>query len=330
MQRDSRFRLSVIIPACNKRSVLAETLAALERQTLPVDRFEVIVVDDGSTDGTLEWLGHQVGAGSSRPFKLTVLLQANQGAAAARNAGAAVAAGDALLFLDADIVAAPGLAASHLNFQETHQASLMIGRILPPRGAPAAYCIFSQSFDFGPEPRSVRPGIGVTGQMSVRVADFERIGGFKTGWPRAEDVDFSRRAVVHGLQIAYRPDAVGTHNHVLSLDQLIRKEFDNHVGLVPYLASQPEALAEFPYLVELWPPRWGTDSPRLALRKLARATLATLPARSALYAACSLAERLQSSPVLMDFLVWKLLGVHQWLGLREGMKRYGWRPDVNS
>ena len=74
---------------------------------------------------------------------------------------------------------------------------------------------------------------------------------------RAEDVEFSRRAVARGLQIVYRPDAVGYHNHVLSLDQLVRKEFDNHVGLVPFLAAQPDALEDFPYLREQWPLAWG-------------------------------------------------------------------------
>lgn len=338
----TRLALSIIIPTFNKRAVLAETLAALEVQTLPADQFEVIVVDDGSTDGTREWLHAQAEerAGErgregerervSRPYPLTVLAQANQGAAAARNAGAAAAAGDILLFLDADIIAAPGLAASHLNFQETHEASLMIGRILPPMGAPAAYCIFSQSFDFGPEPRTVGPGIGVTGQMSVRVADFERIGGFRAGWPRAEDVDFSRRSVAHGLQIAYRSDAVGRHNHVLALNQLVRKEFDNHAGLVPFLVSQPGALEDFPYLAELWPLRWGVDPLRLALRKLARAVVAAPPTRGALYALCAAAERFWPVPAVMDFLVWKLLGAYQWLGLRKGMAEYGWRPHAES
>ncbi len=326
--------LSIIIPSFNKRAVLGETLAALEAQTLPSDQFEVIVVDDGSTDGTVEWLQEQAGVGASagarapRPYTRTALSRANLGAAAARNAGAAVASGDILLFLDADIVAAPGLVAAHLGFQEAHEASLMVGRVLSPEDAPAAYRVFGASFDGGPEPRTLAPGQGVTQQMSVRKADFERLGGFRTGWPRAEDVEFSRRAVAHGLRIVYRPDAVGYHNHVLALDQLVRKEFANHAGLVPFLVSQPEALEDFPYLAELWPVRWGADSPGLALRKVGRAALATAPARGVLYALCAAAERSWPSPVVMDFLVWKLLGAYQWQGLRAGMRQCNWRPDV--
>jgi GT2 family glycosyltransferase len=327
--------ISVIIPTHNKASVLNETLRGLEQQNLPHGTFEVIVVDDGSTDGTREWLEAQAraradGTGSRRAYPLTVLSQANQGAAAARNAGAAAAAGDILLFLDADIVAAAGLVAAHLRHHEGHEASVMIGRFLVPAGALAAYRVFGRSFDLGPEPRTLVPGLGLAGQTSIRKDDFQRIGGFKTGWPRAEDVEFSRRAVAQGLQIHYCPEAVAYHNHALSLDQLVHKEFDNHVGLVPYLASQPDAVQDFPYLAEQWPLAWGADAPRLVLRKLARAALATPPARAALYALCAAAERTWPAPAVMDFLVWKLLGTCQWKGLREGMRECGWRPDDES
>ena len=117
---------------------------------------------------------------------------------------------------------------------------------------------------------------------------------------------------------------------MLALDQLVRKEYDNHLGLVPFLAAQPDALKNFPYLREQWPLAWGVDSPRLALRKLGRAALAGRPARAALYALCTAAERFWPSPAVMDFLVWKLLGAYQWLGLREGMREYGWRPDAGT
>src|SRR5512133_1561145 len=133
MHQAPRSQLSVVIPTHNKRPVLAETLGALKAQTLPADQFEVLVVDDGSTDGTAALLDAY-----RPPYSFRWLAQTNLGAAAARNAGAAVAAGDILLFLDADIVAAPDLAAAHLGFQETHEAALMVGRVLSPKVAPAA------------------------------------------------------------------------------------------------------------------------------------------------------------------------------------------------
>ncbi|HYE37152.1 glycosyltransferase family A protein [Methylocaldum sp.] len=85
--------VSVVIPAYNAMAFLRQTLDSVLAQTY--DNLEVIVVDDGSTDGTSDLL-HGYGE------RITVLRQANAGQAAARNYGARVARGDMLAFLDSD------------------------------------------------------------------------------------------------------------------------------------------------------------------------------------------------------------------------------------
>ena len=85
--------ISVVVPAYNAREAIAECLEALLHQTVPRDRYEVIVVDDGSSDGTAEVV---------RPYGVKLLQQANQGPAAARNLGVAHAQGEIILFTDAD------------------------------------------------------------------------------------------------------------------------------------------------------------------------------------------------------------------------------------
>jgi glycosyltransferase involved in cell wall biosynthesis len=86
-------RISVVIPAYNAADVIGETLDSVLRQTLQPN--EVIVVDDGSLDGTGD-------VARAHPVKPTVLTQVNRGCAGALNAGVAAAAGDAIAFLDAD------------------------------------------------------------------------------------------------------------------------------------------------------------------------------------------------------------------------------------
>ena len=92
--------ISVVIPTYNRLPLLQETLASVYSQSVPAD--EVIVVDDGSTDGTREWLESEAAAGRLRP-----LFQPNLGPSAARNAGARAALRGWLVFLDSDDVWLP-------------------------------------------------------------------------------------------------------------------------------------------------------------------------------------------------------------------------------
>ena len=90
--------ISVIVPAYNAAATIAECMAALSNQSLPQSEYEVIVVDDGSTDNTAD-IAARYGA--------RVLRQANSGPAVARNKGIAEARGAVILFTDADCAPAP-------------------------------------------------------------------------------------------------------------------------------------------------------------------------------------------------------------------------------
>lgn len=89
--------ISVIIPVYNGERFLAEAIGSVLGQTLPPD--EIIVVDDGSTDGTA---AIATGLASTSPLPIRYVYQENRGPAAARNAGIKLAHGDFLAFLDAD------------------------------------------------------------------------------------------------------------------------------------------------------------------------------------------------------------------------------------
>ena len=100
-------RISVIIPTYNRRHVLERTLPGVLAQDFPPQDYEVIVVMDGSTDGTAEML---------RDLKpkcsLRVLESQHRGAGAARNVGIRAAVGELVLFLDDDLITTPGLLGS--------------------------------------------------------------------------------------------------------------------------------------------------------------------------------------------------------------------------
>src|SRR5262249_51635181 len=123
--------LSIVIPTYNRAERLPACLDALGEQTQPFEDFEVIVVNDGSTDETAAML-----EAYSPPYALRVVQQENGGYGAARNAGVRVATGTHLLFLDDDVIASAGLVAAHLRVQREHEGAAVIGsypQMLPPR-----------------------------------------------------------------------------------------------------------------------------------------------------------------------------------------------------
>lgn len=127
---------SVILPTYNRRQWTLEAVASVLAQTgIPRARWELVVVDDGSTDGT----GAAVRARFGQEVRLVSLAQ-NQGVAAARNAGAAVARGEWLAFLDSDDLWRPQKLARHLAFAEagghavsqTDEVWIRNGRVVNP------------------------------------------------------------------------------------------------------------------------------------------------------------------------------------------------------
>jgi len=192
--------VSVIVPARNAQTTLPATLAAVARQR-DVEDVEVIVVDDGSTDGTAR-------AARRAPGDVLVLAGHGQGPAVSRNLGASSARAPALAFLDADCEPAEGWLAAGLRALE--HADLVLGAVAPPPGARV-----------GPYDRTLTVGraspLFETANMFVTRELFERIGGFES-WLRprrgielGEDVWFGWRARRADARITFCPEALVHH-----------------------------------------------------------------------------------------------------------------------
>ena len=106
--------ISVVIPTYNRLPILQKCLVALEKQELTdskLDGYEIILVDDGSSDRTVVWLAENQ---ANLPH-VKVIEQNHQGAAAARNLGVANAVGDTIIFIDSDLVVTKTFLQSHVN-----------------------------------------------------------------------------------------------------------------------------------------------------------------------------------------------------------------------
>lgn len=123
-------RASIILPCRDKHPLVLLTLFALERQTVPPDCYEVILVDDASSDAT-----PGIPAAWSFPYRLRLLRsEAGLGRPAARNAGIRIAEGEVLIFLDAEVLVGPGFVESHLRLHE-QDGQLLASGVLTMKGA---------------------------------------------------------------------------------------------------------------------------------------------------------------------------------------------------
>jgi len=180
---------------------------------------EIVVVDDGSHDGTRGWLGVR-----ALESALVVLRQKNSGPAAARNRGVETATGEIILFLGDDTVPQPGWLAAHLEGHrlagpEGPLAILGYTSFPPENDSPFARFINEYGAQFGysiiEDPTEVPFNFFYTSNISMPRGILESLGGFREDFPAAawEDIEFAYRAVGRGLRLRYQPRARTLHYH---------------------------------------------------------------------------------------------------------------------
>ncbi len=212
--------LTVVIPTYNRKQRLARVLAALERQSIGAERFEVVVVDDGSTDGTTEWLTNQ-----RTPYALNPLRQDNSGPAIARNTGVEAASSDLVLFLDDDVEPTPDLLKEHLQSHRAESADLVVIGTLSSLPSYAQPWVAWEQAKVEKQYADMMRGRYEptfrqfwTGNASVAKRHVVAAGMFNPAFLRAEDVELGYRLDALGLEFRFNPLARGYHHAERSLD----------------------------------------------------------------------------------------------------------------
>lgn len=216
--------LSVVIPTYNRLPILEKCLRALEQQQLSpqgaIQTYEVIVVDDGSTDGTVDWLQTQ----SDQFPHVRLFRQAHQGPAAARNLGVQQAAGDVIVFIDSDLVVTEGFLQAHADGLIQAQQTVRSDRVFT-YGRVINTCNFDNPTAEPFKLTDVSAAYFATGNVAIARHWLEQAGLFDTrfqlyGW---EDLELGVRLKQLGLKLVKCPAAVGYHWHPpFSLQQLPR------------------------------------------------------------------------------------------------------------
>lgn len=201
---------SIIIPTFNRSKQLVECLRSMVRLDYPVEKFEIIIVDDG---------GSSVLKPHVDPFEnelnITLLKQKNSGPASARNLGAKNSKGEILVFLDDDCI-------PPLNWLYVLEASLaeqpasIIGGKIVNKNTSNIYAIMSQlTLDFfyiNNRNNENNPGYISTCNLAVPKTIFNEIKGFNSKFRISEDREFCDRIISNCFDIVYLPDLLIQHN----------------------------------------------------------------------------------------------------------------------
>jgi glycosyltransferase involved in cell wall biosynthesis len=257
---------SVVIPTYNRKAILEKCLRALEIQQLSVSSkvtgYEIVLVDDGSSDGTLEWLEtHKEEFPHVRAFP-----QNHLGPAAARNLGVEQSIGDIIIFIDSDLVVTETFLESHANALSQGQQKLGSDKFFT-YGAVINTCNFDNPTEEPYKVTDFSAAFFATGNVAIPKHWLEKAGLFDTGFQLYgwEDLELGVRLKKLGLQLIKCPEAVGYHWHPpFNLEQiksLIDKEIQR--GRMGVLFYQKHPTWEVRMMIQMtWLHRilWGVLS----------------------------------------------------------------------
>jgi GT2 family glycosyltransferase len=317
---------SVIISTYNRRDALLQTLDALGRQTVPPERYEVIVADDGSGDGTFE-----AASAIRLPCRLTVFRHdRNRGVSAGRNLAARHARGGYLILLSDDLIVPPAFVETHLATLDRFPGWWVVGGFtqLPDlTESPFGRYLdrLEREFEEARKAMPLGPNLWemtwpTARNLSLPRRQFETIGGFDERFrTTCEDQDLAERARPLGVRYVYNDSITCLHN-------------DQAGVLKRYCQFQRRGMRDTVLFCHLWADHADApvarlngymspaDGPVLLARKLVKAVTAFGPVTRLLEAAVRVGERAR----LPDRFLWRLyrvlIGVYMFRGWREGLR----------
>jgi glycosyltransferase involved in cell wall biosynthesis len=244
---------SVVIPTYNRLPILRKCLLALENQQFDSDLvtdYEIVVVDDGSTDETIPWITNE------KAYLPHVKLhtQNHKGAAAARNLGVEKAQGDWIIFIDSDLVVTSSFLQAHSQTLNFAQQSTKSDRIFT-YGAVINTCNFDDPTSEPYKITDFSAAYFATGNVAIAKKWLLKAGLFDTmfkqyGW---EDLELGIRLKKLGLKLIKCPQAVGYHWHppfnIEQIPKLIEQEIQR--GKMGVLFYQKHPTYEVKMMIQM-------------------------------------------------------------------------------
>jgi GT2 family glycosyltransferase len=318
--------VSVIVTSRERREALVATLDALATQTAPPSAYEVLVVDDGSTDGTYEAVERL-----RPPYALRVFRHPEQrGVSAGRNTAIAEAKGRVLILLSDDLLVPPGFVAAHLRALASHPGAWIVGgfRQLPSlRETPFGRYLDDLEEGFTRARQHAPVGDGLwelrwptARNLSLPRADFLATGPFDERFrSTCEDQDLAIRARARGIRFLYDASIDCLHNDQAGdLVRCCRAQRRGTHDTVLFCAKHPADHSGSPLERANGPLRLR-DGPVTIARKSVAWLLARDPVMGALQRVVPLLERARLPERWLRRVYRALIGLHTFRGWRDGI-----------
>ena len=214
-------KISIIMPTFNRKAVLSFAIDALCKQTITYSDYELIIVSDGSTDGTNDLL---VNKKKEVPFSLSYISQDHKGVGAARNLGIREAKGDIILFMGDDIIPTPAFLEEHIRTHDEYnygRVAVQGYTVYHPDLSitPFMYWLANGGFGFAYNAFFDRKEISYkylyTSNVSINRSFISDKIYYNEKFPMAssEDTEFGYRLTKSGYKIIFNKNALAYHYH---------------------------------------------------------------------------------------------------------------------
>jgi glycosyltransferase involved in cell wall biosynthesis len=241
-------KVSVVIPTKNRSELLAVAVERIESQTVSREQYEVIVIDNDSSDETRTVLEQK--AKTYRNFRFGV--QEKPGAAATRNAGLRLANEDLILFIDDDIQAEPSLVEAHLDSHRKNPNASVIGALSMPWGdttEPFLRYLRDRRIlnPYTPSKGPIDFSYYHTGNVSTPTQMLLNVGGFDENFKiyGMEDIELGYRLEKAGCRMVFAPDARGVHYSFPRYSNFIERSEQAGYSLGHLIRLHPELKNRF-------------------------------------------------------------------------------------
>lgn len=223
-------QVSVEISTFNNKALLRRVLLRLAEQSYPCEKFEVVLSDDGSTDGLIEMVGEMI---PMLPYSVRLLENEHRGCGHTHNCGIKACRNDLVIMLAADILATPGLIEGHVKSHQENPGEhvFVVGRLRQSPELPQN--LIQQSWNlvvdrlFECQKDDIRHGGFLVSNISFKRNFFIDNGMFLDELPPVgqEDIELSYRLRSNGMQIIQAEEALGYHHHEVNLIGLAKRAY---------------------------------------------------------------------------------------------------------